>query len=272
MSYQIRQLGLGGILDQAIRLLKDNFGLLLGIALVLEIPFTVIQGYVTDPADAAVEGEVAEEDEDLVAVQQFRANQTPQGLLMLFLNSYLIVPITNAAMVFAIAGKYLDQPVSIGQAYKQALARILGLLWTWFLVGMAIMGGMFLCIVPGILAAFWFGLATQVVVIEGTSGFPALKRSRALMKGNIANLFVLGLLIGAISVGIIVGAAVIPQRDLRIVGSAVAQGVTTILGAAVIVVFYFSARCQHEHFDLTLLAQAVGADSPPPDAEPDPGA
>ena len=41
------------------------------------------------------------------------------------------------------------------------------------------MGGMILCIVPGILAAFWFALATQVVVIEGVAGFAAMKRSKS---------------------------------------------------------------------------------------------
>lgn len=269
MSYQVRQLGLGGILDQAIRLLKENFGLLLGIALVLEIPFAVVTGYVTDSFAESIPDEIT--DENVIAMQQTAAGKAPLMLLMLFLNSYVVIPLTNAAMVFAIAGKYLDTPVSIGQAYKQAFARIFGLIWTWFLLGMAIMGGLFLCIVPGILAAFWFSLATQVVIIERISGFAALKRSRELMKGNIANLFVLGLLIGVISLAIIFGAAFIPQHDLQVFGSAIAQGITTIFGAAVIVVFYFSARCQHEHFDLTLLAQAVGADAPA-DAEPEPGA
>lgn len=269
MSYQVRQLGLGGILDQAIRLIQDNFGLLLGIALVLEIPFAVVMGYVTDSVAESMPDELTEE--NAIAVQQAALRKAPLTLLMIFLNSYVVVPLTNAAMVLAIAGKYLDKPIGIGEAYKQALARIFGLIWTWFLLGMAIMGGMLLCIIPGILAAFWFSLATQVVVIERTSGFAALKRSRELMKGNIANLFVLGLLIGVVSLAIIFGAAFIPQHDLQVFGSAVAQGITTIFGAAVIVVFYFSARCQHEHFDLTLLAQAVGAESPAFDAESEPG-
>ena len=78
---------------------------------------------------------------------------------------------------------------------------------TWFLVGLAIMGGMILCLVPGILAAFWFSLATQVVVIEGVAGFAAMKRSKQLMAGNIGTIFVLGLLIGLINVGIGFGAS-----------------------------------------------------------------
>ena len=80
---------------------------------------------------------------------------------------YIIAPITNAAVVYAVSNAYLEKPISVGGSIKRAFQRILPLMWTWFLAGLAIMGGMILCVVPGILAAFWFSLATQVVVIEG---------------------------------------------------------------------------------------------------------
>lgn len=68
MGYQVRQLGLGGILDQAVKLTKDNFGMLLGIALVLLIPFAVIQGYVADSTTPQLPPQPTEE--DVVAYQQ----------------------------------------------------------------------------------------------------------------------------------------------------------------------------------------------------------
>ena len=115
---------------------------------------------------------------------------------------YVITPITNAALVYAISNAYLEKPISVGESFKKAFQRILPLIGTWFLVGLAIMGGMILFVVPGILAAFWFSLATQVVVIEGVAGFAAMKRSRQLMAGNIGTIFALGLLIGLINFGI----------------------------------------------------------------------
>ena len=42
MQYQIKQLGLGGILDQAFSLIKNHFGLLFGIVAVSIIPFQAI--------------------------------------------------------------------------------------------------------------------------------------------------------------------------------------------------------------------------------------
>ena len=90
----------------------------------------------------------------------------------------------------------------VGESFKRAFQRIPPLIGTWFLVVLAIMGGTILCLVPGILASFWFSLATQVVVIEGVAGFAAMKRSKQLMAGNIGTIFVLGLLIGLINAGI----------------------------------------------------------------------
>src|SRR5437762_3351088 len=46
MRYEVRELGLGGILDQAVKLTRDQFGVLLGITGVLLIPYNLISGFV----------------------------------------------------------------------------------------------------------------------------------------------------------------------------------------------------------------------------------
>lgn len=260
MRYQVRHLVLGGILDQAIRLTKDHFGLLLGIAFVLLIPYAVVQGFIAHAVTPTLPPQPTQE--EVTAYTQAQLRSLAIILPLAYAGLFVILPITNAAMAYALANAYLEKPISIGGAFQHAFRRLVGLIWTWVLLGLAIMGGFMLCIIPGILASFWFSLATQVVVIEGTSGVAALKRSKQLMTGNIGTLFVLGLLLGIINMSINGGAALIPQEHLSVLLSAVAQGVAAIFGAAAMVVFYFSCRCQHEHFDLTLLAQAVGAEPP----------
>jgi hypothetical protein len=47
MAYKLQHMGLGGILDQAIAISKDHFGLLFKIMLLLYIPFNLILGLVT---------------------------------------------------------------------------------------------------------------------------------------------------------------------------------------------------------------------------------
>jgi len=256
MRYAIRELKLGEILDQAVNLTKDHFGVLFGITAVLLIPFNVIGGLIEVSMMPKLPPNPTQEQAMAATFGAMRIS-----LPILLLAVYVIAPITNAAVVYAIANAYLEKPVSVGGSFKRAFQRILPLIGTWILVGLAIMGGMLLCLVPGILAAFWFTLATQVVVIEGVGGFAAMKRSKQLMAGNIGTVFVLGLLLGLINGGITFAANFIPQPHVRAVMNSIVAGVLTIFASAAFVVFYFSCRCKHEQFDLALLAQSVGAET-----------
>ena len=257
MRYTIRELKLGEVLDQAVKLTKDHLGVFLGITAILLIPYNVISGLIqvamapTPPPNATQEQLMAMN----VAILRL---SIPIALVAIF----IIAPITNAALVYAISNGYLGKPISVWGSVKWALGRIIPLIWTWIIVGFAIMGGSILCLVPGILASFWFALATQVVVIEGVSGFPALKRSKALMAGNIGNIFILGLLLGLINLGVTIGVGLIPQPHLRVVVLGVVEAGLTIFASAAIVAFYFSCRCKLEQFDLALLAQSVGIEAP----------
>jgi hypothetical protein len=65
-------------------------------------------------------------------------------------------------------------------------------------------------------------------------------------------------------VGLIRGAAgaaggFVPQPHLREVLGILIQLAATIFGSAAIVIFYFSARCRNEQFDLQLLAKNIGS-------------
>jgi hypothetical protein len=127
--------------------------------------------------------------------------------------------------------------------------------------------------VAGFLLFFRYWFVSYVVVIEGTRGSAALKRSGALMKGNMATAFVLGLLLGIISLAFQYSVLFVPG-PLRVVVLTALQAVLFVFGAAAGVVFYFSSRCKLEHFDLQLLADAVAADARGPETTgpgPSPG-
>lgn len=257
MRYKVCALGLGGILDQTVKLVKDHFGVLLGITGVLMIPFWAIGLSIQETMVPEVTNTMTPEERMQANLAALRI-----ALPLNLLGAYIIGPITNAALVYAVANAYLDRPASVGDSYKRAFARLFPLIWTWFLVVLSIMGGMLLCLVPGILAAFWFSLATQVVVLEDVSGFAALRRSKQLIEGNIGTIFVLGLLLGAINMGMAVVAAMIPQPYVQAVVQAIVVGIGTIISSVAFVVFYFSCRCKHEQFDLVLLAHSVGVEKP----------
>ncbi len=258
MSYQIRQLSLGGILDQAVSLTKNHLGPLFTIVAVTLLPVTLAMSFAQLALLPTISFPPSMEQLQEYAVAQEKYSVLFNSLTLL---TVLAAIISNAAIVHGIAATYLGKPVTTGGAVGRALRAFFPLLWTSFLMIVAIMGGLILLIVPGILAMFWFVLSTQVVVVEGVGGFKALKRSKALMKGNIGTLIVLGIVLGAISAGVNLAVLFIPQPHARIVISSLVGGVMTIFGSAATVVFYFSARCKNEQFDLQLLADNVGAEA-----------
>ncbi len=265
MRYDIRALKLGDILDQSINLLKNHFVVLLTIVGVTLGPVMLVGAVlrITMFPDMPVrmgQQMTPEEAQAMFAAMQ-RVLPVLLGVQLLTMIAY---PLANAALIHAVAQSYLGKPISVGSSIGSAFRVLLPLFWTWFLVGIAIFGGFILCVVPGIIAAFWLSLATQVVVVEGISGFAALRRSREIMRGNIADYFVLMLVVGLVG-GFAGGAAgFIPQTHLREIVGIVIQLAATIFGSAAVVIFYFSARCKNEQFDLQLLAENIGAGSPEP--------
>lgn len=61
----------------------------------------------------------------------------------------------------------------------------LSYLVTNLLVGLIVLGGFVLLIVPGIIFMLWFSLTNYIVIIERRLGLPAMMRSRQLIKGRV---------------------------------------------------------------------------------------
>jgi len=256
MNYEIRELSIGGILDQAINLTKNHFGAFFSVVAVTLLPFGLIQAGI-NIAIMPQNMPLIPTPEEAAAIQKIQIENLPI-ILGSALLALIVLPIANAALVKIMANTYLGESTSLGDAIGSAFGMIIPLYWTWLLLMIAVTGGTILCIVPGIIAAFWFSLATQVVVIEKINGFAALKRSRELMRGNVGTVFVLSLVLGMISVSAQGGTLMIPQVHAKAVISAVINCVTTVFTSAAMVVFYFSCRCGYEQFDLQRLAQNVG--------------
>ena len=207
MKYQIRELSLGGILDQAITLTKNHFGQFLpltSLALVTNGGMVLIE--------ATARHELIPMPPPFPPMLQpvYEPWQNIAILVLLFMTAVL-APLTNAAIVNGIAQTYLGRPITFGDAMGRAVKSILPLLGTWILLFLAIWLGTLACIVPGILFMFWYALATQVVVLEKISGTKAMSRSKELMKDNYGTFFVLGFIVGILGIGLHVGAGFIPQ-------------------------------------------------------------
>jgi hypothetical protein len=180
--------------------------------------------------------------------------------IVILANALVVYPLCNAAIIYAVSSAYLEQPISVGAAYRRAARVYLPVLGTMTLFGLVTMLGMLACVIPGILFLLWFFLSVQITVLEGLTGTAALGRSRQLMRPNLGSALLLIILISVIGLSLGAVAGLIPQLELRAIVISVLQTALFVFGAAVWVVFYFSCRARAEHFDLTMLADAVGVD------------
>jgi len=258
MEYTIKKLGIGEILDQGIKLLKNHFGTLFSIMLVLFIPIILIQTLIVwalFPDLHAIQGQMVAENARVLTENI----QVLMIVNVIFALVFLIVirPLTEASVISAVSSEYLGRTAHVGESIKHAVRRFKALLGTNLLGGLLIMIGFILLIIPGIYLAFRYYFSSYIVLVEGKSGSAALKKSGFLMKKNMGKAFLIGILLGIIGwfLGLISG--LIPNMYIQGIVSIGIQAFLFAFGTAVGVVFYFSSRCQHENFDLTILADAM---------------
>jgi hypothetical protein len=258
MAYKIQHLGLGGILDQAIAITKDHFGLLFTIMLILVIPYQLVTGFIQlSIAPHLAPG--ASLEEIMAAMDEANQSMGPQILLWVLsmINGIILLPLANASVMQAVARVYLGQPITAIDAIRHGLRRLLPLIGTTILMYIIIFLGLVLLIIPGILFMLWYSMSQYVVVIEELAGMAALKRSKFLVRPHLGTLLVLGLILLVITMLLYLATLLIPQRHLELIVTALVMAVTTILWTAAGVVFYFSCRCAVENFDLHYLAEAI---------------
>jgi hypothetical protein len=250
MNYEIRAMSFSEILDTGFRLVRDHFALLAGIGLVLYGPFAIM----------------------LELIGSGRPEEMGLGTALAALGLALLIvalsPIAQGAMTLAIGDAYRGQSMTIGAAYRASLGRVLALTGTFLLMGLGIVVGLLLLVIPGIYLALAWMLAMQIVMLEGIAGSSALSRSRQLLRDHMMR--ALGIFIVAAIVGGVISTVLqlllsgIPI--VRAVANAIAQSVTMAFYTGVGVVLYFDLRCRKENFDLEHLAQLVesaGAPAPP---------
>ncbi len=267
MTYKIQQLRLGGILDQAILIFKNHFGLLLGIMCCALIPMQLISGFIQIRMLEDMLGDLANPEPAELLAPGFDQSYIFVTFGFAIVQGLIVLPLTNAAIIYAVAQNYLGHSVTILEAIKTGLSKIVPLIWTSILMGLAIMGGLILCIIPGILFAIWFGLAQHVVVLEHLSGTAALGRSRDLVRPYFGTFLGLMIIVFVIAFFIGSGSAFVPNMYLQLVVQVILNAVVTMLSTAAVVIFYFSCRSGLENFDLELLAQSVGENVPATDSD-----
>ena len=88
---------------------------------------------------------------------------------------------------------------SAKEAYIYAFKKWGLFIWVGVLVSFYVFGGFFLFLIPGVLFALWFSLASSIALFENVKGLEALARSREYIRGQIGvvyfRFFVLSLIL-----------------------------------------------------------------------------
>ncbi len=150
--------------------------------------------------------------------------------------------------------------------------------------------GLLVLTFPAMIYAIWmairYSLAIPASVVENLKAHVAIRRSIDLTRGARGRIFVLGLLIAVIQIGLIgitqapfilMAIKGIKQHALLPVWVQVAQQFVTFLTTSFIgpmyatglTLFYYDQRIRKEGFDIEWMMQAAGLTVPAPAAEPD---
>jgi hypothetical protein len=268
MTIALRPLSTGELLDRTFSLYRSRFGLFVGI---FAIPYLAVLAY------------------QCIGIS-FRSPRPQLGEAMLTLvwalGALLVTLVASAAAqaatVIAVSHVYLERPATVSDSFSRVKGEIFPVIGLSLVVGMAVGLGFILLIVPGVFLALMWALAVPVKVLEDKGVFDAMSRSSELTQGSRGRIFLIGLLIFALSFGvsallqipIFIAAGVSAfSGGARVMGAGwqVASQVATFIsqclvgpvGTIAFSLVYYDQRVRKEAFDLQLMMNTLDAPAIP---------
>ena len=261
MPMLLRPLTLGELLDRAFQLYRSRFGIFVGIAAIAYLPAFVLQSFTLWMPRG---------------VSPLAGVSAGIGFLLLFLLRYLALIAAAAATIMVVSATYLEQPITVRQAYRRVSGMLLRLFFIMIVMGISIGIGMLLLIVPGIILALMWGLAIPVAVLEDTGLNDSFSRSRYLTEGHrlrvlaiyllyFVLLYALFLALGG-SLGAFLAikgghATPMAMPSLFVVATIVVSFLVECLVTPVLTIslalMYYDERVRKEAFDIQLMMSAL---------------
>lgn len=259
----LQPMGIGELLDAAIKLYRTQWKTLLGIAAILLVPVTFLQAFLTRSIGGPFTTQPAP-----IPSSEMEGALVAASILGL-IQFLFVQPLLTAAVARASAEAYLGNRVLVGPTLRFALGRVHSILWISILTSLAALLGFLLLIVPGFIVLVRFAFGSTVLVVERRKGSKAVGRSWRLAKGHFWRLF--GAFILAIVIAFIVASVLsIPAGlaytaigpsgwPIAAVGDSLATILTTPFTTLITVLLYFDLRIRKEAFDLEVMAQEIAA-------------
>ncbi len=102
--------------------------------------------------------------------------------LFFFLISFFVGLFISIAIILAVDALLKKEKVDLRKIYNLSYSKILSYLWVSILAGLAVLFGIILLIIPGIILAVWFSFSIYILILENIKGAAALKASKNLVK------------------------------------------------------------------------------------------
>jgi hypothetical protein len=184
----------------------------------------------------------------------------------------LLLPIATGATALFIAAVMNEGPIRAEQAFHRLSGRIGTQIVIAFLTGLLIVLGVLLLVVPGLFAYAFTAVAPAAAAIEGRGPVEALRRSRALARGQVLHILGSMLLAALVMILLIIGLGLLVGFLVSLVGGsdAVAELLTSLafsfiypIAAVATALLYFDLRVRNEGADIeAMVNSAAPAPSP----------
>lgn len=263
MTTALRPLSTGELLDRTFSLYRSHFGLFVGI---FALPYLVVLAF-------RLVGLVFQS--PTPQISNILMNLVwSMGALFLIL---IVSAASQAAAVVAVSNLHLDRPASVMDSFSTVKGEIPGVIGVSLLVGMASGVAFLAFIVPGVLLLIMWSLAVPAKVLEHRSATDSMSRSMELTKGSRGRIFVIGLLIFVLSIGvswllqwpILISAGfsmktgiqrmAIGWQVVALVADFVSRSLVGALGTIALSLVYYDQRVRKEAFDLQLMMSTIDA-------------
>jgi hypothetical protein len=273
---QLRPLGIGEILDVAIKITTRHWWTLARAVLVVVVPIQVLAALVDL---SAAEGVITTGPDQTVDVEEDELWGFVAAAVAAVVLTLLAQTIATGACFKAVTDAYLGREPSWRRSLAVVLRNLHSIVWISILTYTLGFLALLALIVPGIWLFIAWTVAIPAFLTEGVRGRRALGRSFRLVRGFWWRTFAV-ILIGSLLAGIVqsvvsgaLTALVFTSESeavdvlANLLASIVSGLITTPFVAAVTIVLYVDLRVRKEGFDLALLAARFG-DAPPAGGAP----
>ena len=260
----LRPMGVGEILDTALKLLRANARTMLTIVAVLVLPFEFLLAF-------GQRNDISGQFLGYIHGSSAASSQSPWAEPLAYAGLWVLVPLVAAAVSRVILAAYLGREVTAKDAIVAALKHAPALLVASLIVHAAEGLGFVILVVPALFLMPLFVMTAPAIALENLGPLAGIRRSVRLTRARYWPTFWIAVLSGVLAsfLNVVLGSA--PAFGALFVGStwswvilgagkALCSFVTGSLIAIVAALVYLDARARQEGFDFQVALTRAALD------------